>query len=257
MHLYHFPQCTIQNRNGHISVQWCIVRYGTGAFEGFVRLVYWYHEWKIDIEMHLRPENVVHHGIQLVCWRMQLLVNWAIIVSVDGSPSIITWCNADLLSSRLLRTWSNKIKQNECPKHLVEENVVGHFVQASIRRILHEDVIKWRHFPRYWPFARGIPRSPVNSPHKGRWYGALMFSLILNKRLSKPSWGWWFEAPSRSLWRHCNEIFEKVIWACNTQDAMLPIAISVFVKQENQNTPLASFVITLSGITRHCNPPQK
>ena len=26
----------------------------------------------------------------------------------------------------------------------------------------------------------------------------------LNKRLSKPSWGWWFEAPSRQLWRHCN-----------------------------------------------------
>ena len=44
--------------------------------------------------------------------------------------------------------------------------------------------------------------SPVNSPHKRQWRGALMFSL--NKRLSKQSWGWWFETPSRSLWRHCN-----------------------------------------------------
>ena len=67
----------------------------------------------------------------------------------------------------------------------------------------------WRHimetFPRYWPFVRGIHRSPVNSPHKGQWRGALVFSLIcaLNKRLSKQSWGWWFETPSRSLWRHC------------------------------------------------------
>ena len=43
---------------------------------------------------------------------------------------------------------------------------------------LHDDVIKWKHFPRYWPFARGIHRSPVNSPHKGQWRGALMFSLI-------------------------------------------------------------------------------
>ena len=42
----------------------------------------------------------------------------------------------------------------------------------------HDDVIKWRHFPRYWPFVRGIHRSPVNSPHKGQWRGALMFSLI-------------------------------------------------------------------------------
>ena len=34
--------------------------------------------------------------------------------------------------------------------------------------MIHGDVIKWKHFPR----------SPVNSPHKGQWRGALMFSLI-------------------------------------------------------------------------------
>ena len=38
--------------------------------------------------------------------------------------------------------------------------------------------MKWKHFPRNWPFVRGIHRSPVNSPHKGQWRGALMFSLI-------------------------------------------------------------------------------
>ena len=38
----------------------------------------------------------------------------------------------------------------------------------------HYDVIKWKHFPRYWPFVRGIHRWP----HKGQWRGALMFSLI-------------------------------------------------------------------------------
>ena len=38
--------------------------------------------------------------------------------------------------------------------------------------------MKWKHFPRYWPFVRGIHRSPVNSPQKGQWRGALMFSLI-------------------------------------------------------------------------------
>ena len=31
----------------------------------------------------------------------------------------------------------------------------------------HDDVTKWKHFPRYWPFVRGIHRSPVNCPHKG------------------------------------------------------------------------------------------
>ena len=74
---------------------------------------------------------------------------------------------------------------------------------------IHDDVIKWKHFPRCWPSVRIIHRSPVNSPHKSQWRGALMFSLIicaLNKRLSKQSWVWWFETPSRSLWRHCNLI---------------------------------------------------
>ena len=43
---------------------------------------------------------------------------------------------------------------------------------------LHYDVIKWEHFPRYWPFVRGIHRSPVNSPNKDQWRRALLISLI-------------------------------------------------------------------------------
>ena len=69
----------------------------------------------------------------------------------------------------------------------------------------HDDVIKWKHFPRYWPFVRGIHRWPVNSPHKGQWRGALTFSL--NKRLSKQWWGWWFETPSLPWWRQFNAEF--------------------------------------------------
>ena len=42
----------------------------------------------------------------------------------------------------------------------------------------HDDVIKSTHFQRYWPFVRGIHRSPVNSHQKGQRRGALMFSLI-------------------------------------------------------------------------------
>ena len=42
----------------------------------------------------------------------------------------------------------------------------------------HDDIIKWKIFSRNWPFVQGIHRSPVNSPHKGQWRGALMFSLI-------------------------------------------------------------------------------
>ena len=43
---------------------------------------------------------------------------------------------------------------------------------------LTDDVIKWRHFPRHWPFVRGIHRWPVDSPHEGHWHRTSMFSLI-------------------------------------------------------------------------------
>ena len=45
-------------------------------------------------------------------------------------------------------------------------------------KLLHDDVMKWKHFPCYWTFVREIHRYPVNSPDKGQWRGALMFSLI-------------------------------------------------------------------------------
>ena len=49
----------------------------------------------------------------------------------------------------------------------------------------------------------------------------VFFDMRLNKRLSKQSWGWWFEMPSRSLWRHRNVLklqssyaSMKQIYAC-------------------------------------------
>ena len=69
---------------------------------------------------------------------------------------------------------------------------------------IYDDVIKWTHFPCQLAFERGIHRSPVNSPHKGQWRGALMFCLICAWTVEKKSGRWRFETPSRSLWRHCN-----------------------------------------------------
>ena len=53
--------------------------------------------------------------------------------------------------------------------------VISYYIEA---RYVHDGVIKWKHFPRHWPFVRGIHRSPVNSPHNGQWRGALIFSFI-------------------------------------------------------------------------------
>ena len=79
-------------------------------------------------------------------------------------------------------------------------NPLGYLIQVMIQhQRWHDDVIKWKHLPRYWPFVRGIHRPPVNSPSFD-----VSFDLCLNKRLRKQSWGGWFETLSRPLWRHCN-----------------------------------------------------
>ena len=62
--------------------------------------------------------------------------------------------------------------------------------------LFHDNVVKWKHFPCYWPFVRGIHQSQVNSPHKDQWHGALMFSLI---------WAWmngWVYREAGDLRRH-------------------------------------------------------
>ena len=65
-----------------------------------------------------------------------------------------------------------------------------------IRTQIHDDVIKWKRFPRNWPFV------PTQRPVTRSF--DVFFDLRLNKRLSKQPWGWWFETPAWSLWRHRN-----------------------------------------------------
>ena len=48
---------------------------------------------------------------------------------------------------------------------------------------------------------RWIPRTKASDAELG-----VFFDLRLNKIFSKQSWGWWFETPSRPLWRHRNAL---------------------------------------------------
>ena len=81
--------------------------------------------------------------------------------------------------------------------------------EAHVQRIQsfkaddHDDVIKLKHFPRYWPFGAGIHRSPVGgfpSQRSVAWSFDVFFDLHLSKQTRRR----WFETLSRSLWRHCN-----------------------------------------------------
>ena len=99
----------------------------------------------------------------------------------------------------------------------------------------HDDVIKWKYFPRYWPFERGIHRSPVNSPHKGQWRGALMFSLIctwINGRVNNREAG--------DLRRHRAHYDVSVIYSPLSQ-FLMSFLISLF------------FLVIISVLLRHNN----
>ena len=70
-----------------------------------------------------------------------------------------------------------------------------------------DDVIKWKHFPRYWPFVSGIHRSTVvTSQRPATRSFEVFFDVLLNRRPSKQSRRWWFVTPSSSMWFQSNDL---------------------------------------------------
>ena len=84
----------------------------------------------------------------------------------------------NLKSKRLIPKYCDCWKGISTVRNIKMPAILVEWFDNSNTAVYHDDVIKWKHFPRYWPFVRGIHRSPVNCPHKGQWRGALMFSLI-------------------------------------------------------------------------------
>ena len=100
---------------------------------------------------------------------------------------------SDIIQARVFQQRRNLVfvfsKVQDCWDSLSRNitTFLFHIVDITPADTLHDDVLKWKHFPRYWPFVREIHRSPVNSQHKGQRRGALVFffDLRLNKPLKK------------------------------------------------------------------------
>ena len=75
----------------------------------------------------------------------------------------------------------------------------------------------WRH--QMETFSALLAICAGNSPVPGEFPAQrpvtrsfdVFFDLRLNKRLSKQPWGWWFETPAWSLWRHRNALSTSTI----------------------------------------------
>ena len=84
-------------------------------------------------------------------------------------------------------------RENRYVPNITKSSKNGEFAYFGGCAVLHshDDVIKSKHFPRYWPFVRGNPRTKASD--------AELWCFLCEQ-----SWGWWFETPSRLLWRRRN-----------------------------------------------------
>ena len=81
---------------------------------------------------------------------------------------------------------------------------------------LYEKEMVLIHFSNHWTFVQGIHQSPVNSPHKGQWHGALMFSL---------NCAWinsWVNLDLRCHHTHYDAHYDITALWCQCQDGILP-----------------------------------
>ena len=79
--------------------------------------------------------------------------------------------------------------------------------------------------------------SPVTAQRPVTRSFDVYFDLRPNKRLSKQSWGWWFETPSRPLWCHRTEV--KVWPSCPDSLTLFSAVWSLMLAR----------VLTLTGVT--------
>ena len=140
--------------------------------------------WWVNSDLNTQSNiNIAH--CRRCQWTQFVAISWS-----NDNPPILHWTfqplyirRADYENSfRITVPWAEKLPRGFAAQRIIDEKLFVWNVGGN-----HDDVIKWKHFPRYWPFVRGIQRSLVNSPQKGQWRGALMLSLIctLNRRLSK------------------------------------------------------------------------
>ena len=155
-------------------------------------VIKWKHfprNWPFVREIHRSPVNFPHKGQWRGALMFSLIYAWindwvnnreaGDLRRQHGHYDVIVMREVSFFYRLVSRCIDQNINHTKWPWRVVPFNIriaAGFFEISSAN--LHDDVNKWKHFPRYWPFVRGIHRPPVNSPYKGQWRGVLMFSLI-------------------------------------------------------------------------------
>ena len=118
------------------------------------------------------------------------------------------------------RSWNSSPRKKKtrwsCKHNIFFDRWSG---DSSSPGISSHGIAWWRH--QMETFSALLAICAGNSPPPGEFPTQrpvtrsfhVYFDLHPNKRLSKQSWGWWFETPSRPLWRHRNgPKYTKIFW---------------------------------------------
>ena len=101
---------------------------------------------------------------------------WLVVINTDLNFKC-SWCSREMMKSWHRSDFRSMMTSSNGNIFRVTGHLCGEFTDPG-------------EFPAQRPVARSFE---------------VFFDLRLNKRLSKQSWGWWFETLSRSLWRQCDE----------------------------------------------------
>ena len=162
----------------------------------------WHHgQWNLPPSMMGYTWNISYlnliHFVSLLCYcRMWLYFGVRICFTWFVYVKIGSLCMGTLhlvLDSLWTGTWFNiKMPSYQCRGSIVETEWWRHEMEtfSALLALCAGNSRATGEFPSQRPVTRSFD---------------VFFDLPVNKRLSNQSWCWWFETPSRSFWRHCNE----------------------------------------------------
>ena len=143
-------------------------------------------------------------------WRYNVVMNNLDNGLLPARCQTIRWTNADIFSFQPSRTSFMQSK-------------------SKYKISIHDDVNQMETISALLAIYTG--NSPVTGELPAQRPVTRSFGVFyqrLNRRLSKQSWGWWFETPSRPLWRHCNDATFKLLSAkCELFCPDLPSVLTV------------------------------
>ena len=143
-------------------------------------------------ELHMLESMTGYRDTQWVIVNNDIYM-YSIITSESMTNSVNTANNRLQCSTLNMLIWL--IVYKNCYKYRI------------VMMIVHDDVIKWKTFPRYWPFVRRIPVTD-ELPSKTQWRWALMFSLTC-------AWtnGWVNNRDVGDL-RHYHAYYDVIVMVC-------------------------------------------